>query len=124
VFLRRTEESLPPDSFHGSLFRFVVLVAGRPMGTIEAKIAPPSGSLQTEADISYDFFPEARGHGYAHRAINLINQFLRECDISRAVMRFDAKRRDYLKAPERCGFAELHTIDSPEGRMVLFARQL
>lgn len=60
-----------------------------------------------DANASYALYPEARGQGFATRAVNLVLQFLQtKKEIRRAVLQIDRDKVSSLGLAKRCGFED------------------
>jgi RimJ/RimL family protein N-acetyltransferase len=82
------------------------------------------GLQKGDANISYGLYPEARGKGYATRAVNMITEFLRQKGVERVVLRINPDNPNSLKIPVNCGFQSAGEIMTKEGKMLMFSKKL
>lgn len=68
-----------------------------------------------DANVSYGVYPRMRGRGYASRAVRLVEEFLKERRIRRAVIRVDPANISLLKIPQRLGY-QLTGSTTEDGR--------
>ncbi|MEK9175313.1 MAG: GNAT family N-acetyltransferase [Patescibacteria group bacterium] len=113
----------------GQIFNFSIRTAqnNKIVGMIEANIDSKSvtGIKEGDANISYGIYPEARGRGYVVRAINLIQEFLKEKRINRLVIRIDPENLNSLRIPNRCGFKKIgNVITEQEEKLLIFTKNL
>ncbi|MBP6944427.1 GNAT family N-acetyltransferase [Patescibacteria group bacterium] len=72
-----------------------------------------------DANVSYALYPEARGQGYATRAVNLVLQFLQtKEEIRRAVLQIDRDNVSSLGLAKRCGFEDGGSMTLKEGKVM------
>jgi RimJ/RimL family protein N-acetyltransferase len=102
----------------GPVFNFGIeeVATGRLMGMVEANadFAKMDGVEEREVNISYALYPNARGRGYATRAVKLILSFVAEGPYVAAVIRADVNNRPSLSVAERCGFQPAGHVISHE----------
>src|SRR6476661_4473568 len=78
-----------------------------------------------QVNISYGVFPRWRHRGVALRSINLMDEYLRkETEARQMVLRIAPANIASLKLAEKAGFAFCGLFDEPEGRMVLYVRDI
>ncbi len=96
------------------------------LGMVETStyVESPGSLKDGDANISYGLYPAARGKGYATRAIVLIENFLRERGIKRAVIRVNPQNEASLKVPKRRGYSETGKITTKEGELIIFVKEL
>jgi RimJ/RimL family protein N-acetyltransferase len=95
------------------------------IGMVEANLAAP-GFRPRVANISYGLYPEARGQGYATRAVALMLRYLTEdSDADVAAIQVHPENHASARVPVRAGFHFLGERMTPEGdRMMTYARAL
>lgn len=113
----------------GPIFNFSIRIieSNELIGMIEANIDSKNveGIKDGDANISYSLYPKARGKGFMIRAVNLIQKFLKEKDVKRAVIRVDPENKNSLKVPLRCGFIKNGQIVTEKGNgLVIFINNL
>ncbi len=110
----------------GPVFNFALRINGELVGMVEANVDrnQVEGLEEGDANISYALYPKARGKGYATKAVNFLVDYLKNKGIKRAVLRIDKDNAPSLKIPLACGFQEAGEIDTSEGRMLIFRKEL
>jgi RimJ/RimL family protein N-acetyltransferase len=110
----------------GPVFNFALRINGELVGMVEANIDKNQveGLEEGDANISYALYPKARGKGYATKAVNFLVEYLKKMGLKRAVLRIDKDNAPSLKIPLACGFEEAGEIDTSEGRMLIFRKNL
>lgn len=112
---------------NGPVFNFAVTDSnGVLIGMVEANsdqtVIP---ELQdSDANISYALFADARGKGYATRAVTLMMTFLKNKHFKRAIIRVDAKNEPSQGIPQRLGFEQISSKNAKEGDLITFAKIL
>jgi RimJ/RimL family protein N-acetyltransferase len=103
----------------GPIYTFAIW--GQPrnrlVGMVEAHTegALLDGLAAGETNLSYSLYPEARGHGYAGRAVALVNAFLATLGIQMTVIRVDPRNTPTVKVALRAGFTKTGSIVTTEG---------
>lgn len=96
-------------------------LVGNVEGNAEAGI---DGVGRGEANISYVIFPSWRRRGFGVQAVRLLSDFLRDEGIERAVIRAHPENVASIRVAERAGFTRTGMIETDEGPMVRFVRDL
>ncbi len=98
---------------------------GRLIGMVEAHLAAP-GFRAGVANISYGLYPEARGKGYATRAVRLmVSHLAEETDAGVAAIQVHPENVASAAVPARAGFRRLGERVTPDGeRMLTFGLSL
>lgn len=123
-FIKRGQEYWAKN---GPVFTLAVWAGGELIGMVEANTdeSKVEGLEAGDANISYGLYPEARGKGYATRAVNLMAGFLKEKGHKRAVIRIEPDNVSSTKVPERCRFNGSGSIITKEGKELrVFVRDL
>lgn len=111
----------------GPVRSFGICLAGTGtlVGVVEANTATP-GFHPGIANISYGLYPDARGHGYATRAVDLVTRYLADhtgTDV--AAIQVHPENLASVRLPGRLGFRFLGDRVTPEGdRMMTYAKTL
>ena len=109
----------------GPAFTFAVWAEGEIIGMVEANTKTDvEGIMEGDANISYAIYPAWRGKGYAKRAVNLIVEFLKQKNLKRAVIRVLPENVNSVRVPLTCGFNEERTVETKEGRMIVYRKSL
>jgi len=119
----------------GPVFTFAIVHAesGALLGMVEANpdYRRIAGLHEGEPNISYGLYPDARGHGYASRAVTLVMDFLQVMDflpsrgIRRAVIRVDPRNTASVNVARRLGYLCSGEIpDSPGHSLQMYIRPL
>jgi RimJ/RimL family protein N-acetyltransferase len=78
-----------------------------------------------QVNVSYGIFPQWRRKGFALRAIDLMDQYLRTAtEARRIVLRIAPANTASLRLAEKAGFTFHGLFDEPEGRMARYVREL
>jgi RimJ/RimL family protein N-acetyltransferase len=78
-----------------------------------------------QVNVSYGVFPQWRRQGFALRAINLMDKYLRTATEARQiVLRIAPANIASLKLAETAGFTFHGLFDEPEGRMARYVRDI
>lgn len=113
---------------NGSIFCFAIFDPENDLvGMVEANadFREVDGLEEGDANISYGLYPQARGKGYATRAVFLMLPFLMEKGVKRAVIRVSPDNEDSLKVPLRCGFEAGHAITIRDNNLLIrFVKEL
>jgi RimJ/RimL family protein N-acetyltransferase len=106
-------------------FGICLAAAGTLVGMVEANMAAP-GFHPGVANISYGLYPDARGHGYATRAVDLLMRYLVDkTDTVVAAIQVHPENLASARLPGRLGFRFLGDRVTPEGeRMLTWAKSL
>jgi RimJ/RimL family protein N-acetyltransferase len=110
----------------GPVYNFgIVSPDGALAGMVEANTDPSvaMGQGEGEANISYGLYPEARGHGYATRAVRLLLDFLSDRSLLAAVIRVNPENKASLAVAGRCGFTQETTVTGPDGQTLAVFRR-
>lgn len=96
------------------------------VGMVEANTDSSSieGLQDGDANISYSLYPEARGKGYVTHAVALVADFLKEKGLKRAVIRVNPQNEASFNVPKRSGFQEIGAINTKEGKLTIFIKEL
>ncbi len=97
------------------------------VGMIEANIdfRNVEGIEEGDANISYGLYPEAREKGYMIRAVALVEKFLQNRGIKRAVIRVAPENVNSLRVPVGCGFKEAGQLETKNGdKLIMFVKEL
>jgi RimJ/RimL family protein N-acetyltransferase len=97
--------------------------SNRLIGFIEVNLARLVNPGQV--NVSYGIFPQWRRKGFALRAIDLMDQYLRTAtEARRIVLRIAPANTASLRLAEKAGFTFHGLFDEPEGRMARYVREL
>jgi RimJ/RimL family protein N-acetyltransferase len=106
-------------------FGICVAATGTLVGMVEANMAAP-GFRPGVANISYGLYPEARGNGYATRAVDLLTRYLVDhtaADV--AAIQVHPENLPSARLPGRIGFRFLGVRKTSESdRMMTYAKSL
>ncbi len=82
------------------------------VGMVESNTNQESieGIQEGDANISYGLYPEARGKGYALKAVRLMEDFLKNKGLKRVVIRVNPENEASAKVPQRLGYREAGQI--------------
>lgn len=110
----------------GPIFNFAVVDNGVLVGMVEANSDREAIRELEEGDvnISYAIFPEARGHGYASRAVTLLMKFLKHKGFKRAIIRVEPENTASMGVPLKLGFTHLRDPDGKEWKFVEYGKEL
>ena len=87
--------------------RFVIVVDDRVVGWIDYDRDQREWLTHDEVNMGYGLHPDARGKGYATRAVHLVLQHLGDAtDVRVATLLIDADNDTSLAVPARCGFED------------------
>ena len=76
-------------------------------------------------NVSYGIFPHWRGKGLAGRALNLIEQYLREAsEAIEIVLQIAPENVNSVRVAQKAGFTRLTLVELPEGRRVRYVREI
>ncbi|MGW4161336.1 GNAT family N-acetyltransferase [Streptomyces sp. NPDC004788] len=111
----RTDE--PPARWrpHGPALTFAIR-AGRPVGTVELRPAT-TGFAGGDVDLAFALHPDARGRGFAARAVRLVCDHARTVGARRAVILVPAGHTDAAAVARRAGFARRGQISHADGTL-------
>jgi RimJ/RimL family protein N-acetyltransferase len=101
------------------------VASGRVVGMVEANTDHYriEGIRPGEANISYALYPEARGKGYATRAVRLILRLLGSRGVTGAVIPVDPRNTRSIEVARRCGFRRSGSVVAADGtELVVFRR--
>lgn len=110
----------------GTVFVFAIwsIEDCRLVGMVEAntEYEKIEGLQKGDVNISYAIYPDARGRGYASRAVSLVMNFLKKKQFARSVLRISPDNINSLKIPNTFGFENTGEIITKEGKMILFVK--
>ena len=106
-------------------FGISLLDANELIGAVDFDIAAP-GIRAGVANISYGLYPDARGNGYATRAVSLVMRYLvSQTRVAIAVIRVDRENINSQRIPERLDFNYLGLGKTPESvNLMTYAKAL
>ena len=106
-------------------FGICLAATGALIGMVEANMAAP-GFRPGVANISYGLYPEARGNGYATRAVDLITRYLvGQTGTDVAAIQVHPENLASARVPGRLGFRFLgERVTSESERMMTYAKSL
>ena len=103
-----------------SNFAIVEVTTGRVVGSIGGRLEPEQGV----AEVGYWVRADARGRGYAERALRLISAWLLEdVGLARVQLRADAENLASRRVAERAGYVEEGTLRSARSNARLGRRR-
>lgn len=111
----------------GPVFNFAITdKSGVLIGMVEANSDQTVISVlqQGDVNISYSLSAEARGKGYATRAVVLIMKLLKSKNFKRAIIRIDPKNEPSMGIPQRLEFERISGRNMKEETLVIFAKSL
>lgn len=113
----------------GPVFNFAVvdLATGQLAGMVEANTdwQRLDGLHEGDANISYALYPKFRGQGLISRAVALLEDFLRQKGVKRAVIRVEPENAASIAIPVRLRYTEGESITTQDGtRMRVFRKEL
>ncbi|MGH7196652.1 MAG: GNAT family N-acetyltransferase [Candidatus Saccharimonadales bacterium] len=112
----------------GPVFSFAVRTVAddQQIGQVEVKTKSdkPGDFEPGEANVSYSLYPAGRGRGLATRAVTLLEPFMREKGVKRALIRVDPENKASLSVPPRCGYTEQGIIHRKDETLVSFSKEL
>ncbi len=82
------------------------------------------GLQNGDVNISYAIYPTERRKSYATMAVNLIIDFLKEKQLVRVVLQISPDNKKSLKVPLSCGFQSPYEIETKNGKMLVFVKNL
>ncbi|MFF0431057.1 GNAT family N-acetyltransferase [Streptomyces sp. NPDC004327] len=100
---------------HGPALTFAIR-AGRPVGTLELRPAA-AGFAGADADLAFTLNPDARGRGFATRAVLLACDHARTEGARRAVILTPAGRTEAAAVARRAGFTRRGQISHADGTL-------
>lgn len=100
---------------HGPALTFAIR-AGRPVGTLELRPAT-TGFADGDADLAFVLHPDARGRGFATRAVRLACDHARTEGARRAVILVPAGHTEAAAVARRAGFARRGQISHADGTL-------
>lgn len=99
---------------NGPIFNFAIWEKAtcRLVGMVEVNTDYQSieGISKGDANISYGLYPNARGKGYASRAVKLVTDFLKTKRIKRSVIRVNPKNEASIEVPRKLGYEKISRI--------------
>jgi RimJ/RimL family protein N-acetyltransferase len=106
-------------------FGICLAATGTLVGMVEANMAAP-GFRQGVANISYGLYPDARGNGYATRAVDLVTRYLTEnTGAQMAAIQVHPENLPSARLPGRLGFRFLgNRVTTESDRMMTYAKSL
>ena len=111
----------------GPAFTFAICHHAFVVGMVEAGTDSASmlGLLPGDANISYGLFPEHRGKGYVRRAVSLVERFLADRGVTRAVVRMHPDNVASVNVAERLGYVPSGMVVGGGGEPLrLYVKQL
>lgn len=112
---------------NGPIFNFAIRDANNELvGMIDANTDTSNliGLTAGDANISYSLHPSARGKGFASRAVTLVEDFLAEKGIKRSVIRVHPGNKASAAVPIRLGYEDHGVIDTDDGGLRIFSKDL
>jgi predicted acetyltransferase len=111
------EERIPADRDTARVpaYRFVIQVAGEPVGSIELRLGTSDFMIQYAGQIGYGVRPPFRGRRYAARALKLVLPLARRHGFAQLWITCNPDNGASRRTCELVGAALVEIVDIPEG---------
>ena len=111
----------------GPAITFAICHGADVVGMVEANTDAASlvGLAPGDANISYGLYPDHRGKGCAIRAVRLLERFLLDRGVTRAVIRANPGNIASVRVAEQLGYADCGVVTGGDGqRLRLYVKAL